>query len=124
MIEWQQLMRECGFFDGVSTVRTATAVFVKVNMNDDLYDIVDTSDGNSAEELVYDEFLECVARVAAERERTKKRLTCNEQEDDKEMVSEFIKDELVPMFLTRVKGKSKGKKTLKAAASVMKLKMK
>eukprot|EP01043_Picozoa_sp_COSAG02_P031761 COSAG02_NODE_2088_length_9877_cov_3.833299_3_plen_121_part_00 len=79
MIEWQQLMRECGFFDGVSTVRTATAVFVKVNMNDDLYDIVDTGDGNSAEELVYDEFLECVQLRESEQRKdsrvTSKRTT-------------------------------------------------
>ena len=120
MVEWQQLMRECGLFDGVSTVRTATAAFVKVNMADDLYDDDDGEEGDSAEELVYDEFVECVARVAAERERTKKKLHTNEQAVlFAEMVEGFIRDELVPMFLTRVKGKSKGAKKLKAAKNVL-----
>jgi hypothetical protein len=121
MIEWQQLMRECGLFDGVSTVRTATAAFVKVNMDDDLYDDAGGEEGDSAEELVYDEFVECVVRVAAERERTKKNLHTNEQDDGRfaEMAEAFIREELVPMFMTRVKGKSKGKKTLKAASKVL-----
>lgn len=122
MMEWQQLMRECGFFDGVTTVRTATAVFVKVNMGDDLYDNEDVGDGNSAEELVYQEFLECVARVAAERERVQKNKT-SEQDDGNfaAMVEQFIETELVKMFLTRVKGKSKGKKLLKAATNAIRM---
>lgn len=121
MVEWQQLMRECGLFDGISTVRTATAAFVKVNMDDDLYDDDDGEEGESAEELVYDEFVECVARVAAEREKTQKKLHENEQDDGlfAEMVNSFIRDELVVMFMTRVKGKSKDANKLKAAKNVL-----
>ena len=119
MVEWQQLMRECGLFDGVSTVRTATAAFVKVNMDDDLYDNEGGEEGDSAEELVYGEFVECVARVAAERCKVQNKLSENYQDNAKfaDMVAAFIQSELGPNF-QRAKGKKAGKK-LKAAKNAL-----
>ena len=40
--------------DGITTVKIVTKIFVQVNLDDDLHEVV-SEEGNSASELVFDE---------------------------------------------------------------------
>lgn len=59
--EMLMMLHESDMFDGELTVREATAFFVMVNMDDEIYVAEEESD--SAAELCFDEFLEVVARI-------------------------------------------------------------
>lgn len=64
MTEWLNLCERCGLITPSFTVREARQMFVQVNLDDELYLQEDSE--NNADELVFDEFEECLARAALE----------------------------------------------------------
>ena len=64
MAEWLSMCESSGIISPEFTVREARMIFVQVNLDDELY--LQEDDENNADELVYDEFEECLCRVALE----------------------------------------------------------
>jgi Ca2+-binding EF-hand superfamily protein len=64
MSEWLGLCEKCGLITPLFTVREARQMFVQVNLDDELY--IQEDDGNNADELIFDEFEECLCRAALE----------------------------------------------------------
>ena len=61
--EWMMFLNACKLVGpGGVTTRIARGMFVQVNLDDELYEQSDSD--NDASELVYDEFAECVIRLA------------------------------------------------------------
>ena len=66
MPEYMKFLTEMGVLGKELTNREARGIFVKVNLDDDLFVQDDADEGNSSSELVLDEFVECLVRVAME----------------------------------------------------------
>ena len=66
MPEFMKFLTEMGVLGKELTNREARGIFVKVNLDDDLFVQDDADEGNSSSELVLDEFVECLVRVAME----------------------------------------------------------
>ena len=100
--------------EGVTT-RVARSMFVQVNLDDELFEQSDSD--NDASELVYDEFAECVVRLAdaihgSEAGRGSKVLKGDITTDEgkeawysslAEMLGWFIDEELIPRALKKGK---------------------
>ena len=66
MEEYFGFLKDAGLIRKEFTVREARTIFVQVNLDDDLYVQDDVNEGNSSSELVLDEFVECMVRIACE----------------------------------------------------------
>ena len=66
MGEFMKFLTDAGLLGDALTQREARGIFVQVNLDDDLYVQDDADQGNSSSELVLDEFMECLVRVAME----------------------------------------------------------
>jgi len=66
MSEFMSFLTAAGLLDKALTVREARGIFVQVNLDDDLF--VQEDSNNSSSELVLDEFIECLVRVAWEKQ--------------------------------------------------------
>ena len=64
MVEWIDLCERCQLITPAFTLREARQMFVQVNLDDEIY--VQEDDANNADELVFDEFEECLCRAALE----------------------------------------------------------
>ena len=62
LTEWLEFLELHKLIGGELTIREAQYVFVQVNLDDELY--VQQEAGNTSSEIVYDEFIECVCRIA------------------------------------------------------------
>ena len=62
--EWLALCKATQLITADFTIREARQMFVQVNLDDELY--VQEDEQNSADELVFDEFEECLCRAALE----------------------------------------------------------
>lgn len=97
MTEWLGMCESCCLITPAFTVREARQIFVQVNLDDELY-IQDDSE-NNADELVFDEFEECLARAALELY----------PEDDENPFAECIRsfyEVFVPAAFQALKGKT------------------
>ena len=70
MPEYMKFLQAAELLDQSLTVREARAIFVQVNLDDDMY--VQEDSANNSSELVLDEFVECLVRIAFEKEPLKK----------------------------------------------------
>jgi hypothetical protein len=60
--EFCQFLHEAQLLGDKLTVREARAIFVQVNLDDDLFVQEDADQGNDSSQLVLDEFVECLVR--------------------------------------------------------------
>lgn len=65
MQEFISMLAHANLIDNKLTNREAREIFVQVNLDDELFEQEDEE--NNASELVYDEFVECIVRVAFEK---------------------------------------------------------
>ena len=103
--EMGALCEEAGMYDTSFGIRELVAAFVKVNIDDELYE--QSEEGNTSSELVYDEFEEVVARIYY----TKVWLRTPAAERPELLETGFdawLADEFVPRALDAVKRRKKG----------------
>eukprot|EP01052_Picozoa_sp_SAG31_P038677 SAG31_NODE_5214_length_2671_cov_1.306376_5_plen_103_part_00 len=62
--EWIGFCNDCNLISPAFTMRECRGIFVRVNLDDDLY--IQEDEDNSADVVVYDEFEECLCRMAVE----------------------------------------------------------
>ena len=64
LLEWIAFCTDCELISPAFTMREARGIFVRVNLDDDLY--IQDDEDNNADVVVYDEFEECLCRMAVE----------------------------------------------------------
>ena len=97
MVEWIDLCERCQLITPAFTLREARRVFVQVNLDDEIY--VQEDDANNADELVFEEFEECLCRGALE----------YYPEDDAHPLAECLRsffEIFVPVAIDASKGKN------------------
>ena len=103
--EMGALCEEAGMYDTSFGIRELVAAFVKVNIDDELYE--QSEEGNTSSELVYDEFEEVVARIFYT--KVWLRTPAAERPDLLETgFDAWLADEFVPRALDAVKRRKKG----------------
>ena len=65
--EWGQMLDDAKLIDKMFTLREATMIFVKVNLQDELFHASDQSSFDSAMECTYDEFALMIGRLVREK---------------------------------------------------------
>jgi len=65
--EWGQMLDDARLIDKMFTLREATMIFVKVNLQDELFHASDQSSFDSAMECTYDEFQLMIGRLVREK---------------------------------------------------------
>jgi hypothetical protein len=103
--EWSMFLGKAGIclLGPDLTERAARSIFVQVNLDDELFEQSDSD--NDASELVYDEFIECLLRVAIHIDRmvNKKKSIANLEtlEGVDVVLDAFLTNELIPRALKK-----------------------
>ena len=110
--ETGELCEDAGFYDALFGQRDLVAAFVKVNIDDELYEQDD--EDNTATELVFDEFQEIVARMFNEREWSRPERPLPEGRERAETLElgfdEWLETYFVPKGLAAIKQRKKTNK--------------